>query len=181
MSDQPKKWYVLRVIAGKERKAKEYIESEIFRHNLSDYVPQILIPTEKVFSVRNGKRISKERNLYSGYVLVEAQLVGEVAHVIQNTTNVIGFLSEKGGNPVPVQESEMKRILGQIDELHGLTGELLEPFIKGESVKITDGPFSNFSGIIEEVNEEKQKMKVTVKIFGRKTPVELSFIQVEKE
>lgn len=181
MSDQSKKWYVVRAIAGKEKKAKEYIENEISRLALQEFVSQVLIPTEKVYSVRNGKRISKDRSLFPGYVLIEANLVGEIAHIIKSIPNVINFISEKNGSPVPLQESEVNRILGKMDDLYGQSEELTDPFIIGESVKIVDGPFSNFSGTIEEINEEKRKLKVTVKIFGRKTPVELSFIQVEKE
>ncbi len=181
MSDQSKKWYVVRAIAGKEKKAKEYIENEISRLALQEFVSQVLIPTEKVYSVRNGKRISKDRSLFPGYVLIEANLVGEIAHIIKSIPNVINFISEKNGSPVPLQESEVNRILGKMDDLYGQSEELTDPFIIGESVKIVDGPFSNFSGTIEEINDEKRKLKVTVKIFGRKTPVELSFIQVEKE
>jgi transcription termination/antitermination protein NusG len=181
MSDQSKKWYVVRAIAGKEKKAKEYIENEISRLALQEFVSQVLIPTEKVYSVRNGKRISKDRSLFPGYVLIEANLVGEITHIIKSIPNVINFISEKNGSPVPLQESEVNRILGKMDDLYGQSEELTDPFIIGESVKIVDGPFSNFSGTIEEINEEKRKLKVTVKIFGRKTPVELSFIQVEKE
>lgn len=181
MSDQSKKWYVVRAIAGKEKKAKEYIENEISRLALQEFVSQVLIPTEKVYSVRNGKRISKDRSLFPGYVLIEANLVGEIAHIIKSIPNVINFISEKNGSPVPLQESEINRILGKMDDLYGQSEELTDPFIIGESVKIVDGPFSNFSGTIEEINDEKRKLKVTVKIFGRKTPVELSFIQVEKE
>jgi transcriptional antiterminator NusG len=181
MSDQSKKWYVVRAIAGKEKKAKEYIENEISRLALQEFVSQVLIPTEKVYSVRNGKRISKDRCLFPGYVLIEANLVGEIAHIIKSIPNVINFISEKNGSPVPLQESEINRILGKMDDLYGQSEELTDPFIIGESVKIVDGPFSNFSGTIEEINYEKRKLKVTVKIFGRKTPVELSFIQVEKE
>ena len=181
MSDQSKKWYVVRATAGKEKKAKEYIENEISRLALQEFVSQVLIPTEKVYSVRNGKRISKDRSLFPGYVLIEANLVGEIAHIIKSIPNVINFISEKNGSPVPLQESEINRILGKMDDLYGQSEELTDPFIIGESVKIVDGPFSNFSGTIEEINDEKRKLKVTVKIFGRKTPVELSFIQVEKE
>lgn len=181
MSDQSKKWYVVRAIAGKEKKAKEYIENEISRLALQEFVSQVLIPTEKVYSVRNGKRISKDRSLFPGYVLIEANLVGEITHIIKSIPNVINFISEKNGSPVPLQESEINRILGKMDDLYGQSEELTDPFIIGESVKIVDGPFSNFSGTIEEINDEKRKLKVTVKIFGRKTPVELSFIQVEKE
>lgn len=183
MSEQVKKWYVVRAISGKEKKAKEYIESEISRRGLQEHVSQVLIPTEKVYSVRNGKRVTKERNLFPGYVLIEADLGEneEIAHIITSVPNVLDFLAEKDKKPIPMQEREVNRILGKIDELYEQSGEMTDPFIIGESVKIIDGPFSNFSGIIESINEDKKKLNVEVKIFGRKTPVELSFIQVEKE
>jgi transcription termination/antitermination protein NusG len=180
MSEQVKKWYVVRAISGKEKKVKEYMESEINRLNLQEYISQVLIPTEKVYSVRKGKKISKERNYLPGYVLIEAVLLGEIPHIIKNIPNVIGFLGSKG-EPVAMRQSEVNRILGKVDELSGQSEELNDPFIVGESVKVIDGPFNSFSGIIEEVNDEKKKLKVMVKIFGRKTPLELSFMQVEKE
>jgi transcription termination/antitermination protein NusG len=181
MSDIAKKWYVLRAIGGKEKKAKEYIESEIARLNLQDYVSQVLIPTEKVYQIRNGKKISKERNYFPGYVLVEAVLGGNTSHT-RNIPNVIGFLGTQGDQePVPLRESEVNRILGKVDELTAGDEEINVPYFVGESVKVIDGPFNSFTGIIEEVNEEKKKLKVMVKIFGRKTPLELSFMQVEKE
>lgn len=182
MSDQSKKWYVIRAISGKEGKVKEYLESEIKRLNYQDYIEQILIPTERVYQIRKGKKISKERNYIPGYVLIKAVLIGEVPHVIKNVPNVIGFLgSEKGGNPVPLRQSEVNRILGKVDEL-AEQGEFVNvPYIVGETVTVTDGPFSSFSGVIEEINEEKKRLKVMVKIFGRKTPLELGFMQVEKE
>ena len=182
MGEIEKKWYVLRAIGGKEKKVKEMIESEVSRLNLQDYVSQVLIPTEKVYQIRNGKKISKERNFFPGYVLVEAELAGEIAHILRNIPNVIGFLGgSQGGEPVPLRESEINRILGKVDELAASDEEINVPFYVGESVKVIDGPFNSFSGIIEEVNEEKKKLKVMVKIFGRKTPLELSFMQVEKE
>jgi transcription termination/antitermination protein NusG len=181
MAENIKKWYVLRAIGGKEKKVKEYIESEINRLNLRDYITQVLIPTEKVYKIRSGKKISKERNFFPGYVLVEAVLVGEIPHILQNIPNVIGFLGSKGDEPVPLRQSEVNRILGKVDELAASEEEINVPFFVGESVKVVDGPFNSFSGIIEEVNEEKKKLKVMVKIFGRKTPLELSFMQVEKE
>lgn len=180
MSDQVKKWYVVRAISGKEKKVKEYMESEINRLKLEDYISQVLIPTEKVYSVRKGKKISKERNYLPGYVLIEAVLVGEIPHIIKNIPNVIGFLGSKG-EPIPMRPAEVNRILGKVDELSDQNEEMNDPFIVGESVKVIDGPFNSFSGIIEEVNDEKKKLKVMVKIFGRKTPLELSFMQVEKE
>ncbi|MFA9390939.1 MAG: transcription termination/antitermination protein NusG [Prolixibacteraceae bacterium] len=182
MSEIQKKWYVLRSIGGKEKKAKEYIEGEIASAGLQDYVSQVLIPTEKVYQIRNGKKISKERNFFPGYLLVEAALVGEVPHILRNVTNVIGFLGDvKGGEPVPMRMSEVNRILGKVDELSERDEELTIPFVVGETIKVIDGPFNGFNGIIEEVNEEKKKLKVMVKIFGRKTPLELGFMQVEKE
>jgi len=180
MIEQVKKWYVVRAISGKERKVKEYMISEINRLNLQDYISQVLIPTEKVYSVRKGKKISKERNYLPGYVLIEAFLIGEITHIIKSIPNVIGFLGSNG-EPEPMRISEVNRILGKVDELSDQGEELNDPFIVGESVKVIDGPFNSFSGIIEEVNEEKKKLKVMVKIFGRKTPLELSFMQVEKE
>lgn len=181
-SSTGKKWYVVRAISGKERKVKDLIELEISRSNLTDHVAQVLIPTEKVFQIRNGKKISKERNFFPGYVLIEADLVGEVPHLIKGVNNVIGFLgAEKGGDPVPLRTAEVNRILGKVDELADSEEEINIPYVVGESVKVVDGPFNNFNGIIEEVNEEKKKLKVMVKIFGRKTPLELGYMQVEKE
>lgn len=181
MAENIKKWYVLRAIGGKEKKVKEYIESEIKRLGLQDYISQVLIPTEKVYKIRSGKKISKERTFFPGYVLVEAVLVGEIPHILQNIPNVIGFLGSKGDEPVPLRQSEVNRILGKVDELAASEEEINVPFFVGETVKVIDGPFNSFSGIIEEVNDEKKKLKVMVKIFGRKTPLELSFLQVEKE
>ena len=182
MADINLKWYVVRAISGKEKKVKDYIELEIDRMGLSDYVTQILIPTEKVYQIRNGKKVSKERSFFPGYVLIEACLVGEVPHVIKGITNVIGFLgAEKGGEPMPLRPSEVNRILGKVDELAESDEELTIPFVLGETVKVIDGPFNNFNGIIEDINEEKKKLKVMVKIFGRKTPLELNYMQVEKE
>lgn len=181
MSDN-KKWYVVRAISGKEKKVKLYLEDEINRLKLNDYVSQILIPTEKIYQIRNGKKMSKERSFFPGYILIEANLTGEIPHLIQNTNNVIGFLGgEKGGDPLPLRQSEVNRILGKVDELAETEEELNIPYIIGESVKVVDGPFNGFNGTIEEINEEKKKLKVMVKIFGRKQPLELSFLQVEKE
>ncbi len=182
MSENSKKWYVLRAIGGKEKKVKEYIENEIARGGFQDFVTQVLIPTEKVYQIRNGKKISKERNFYPGYVLIEAILAGEITHKLRNIPNVIGFLGDtKGGTPVPLRQYEVNRILGKVDELAETGEELNIPFVVGETVKVIDGPFNGFNGTIEIINEEKKKLQVMVKIFGRKTPLELSFLQVEKE
>ncbi|NVO20454.1 MAG: transcription termination/antitermination factor NusG [Bacteroidetes bacterium] len=180
MGDQLKKWYVVRAISGNEKKVKQYLESEINRLGLQESISQVLIPTEKVYQVRNGKKISKERNYLPGYVLVEALLVGEIPHIIRNIPGVLGFLGSKD-EPVPLRQAEVNRILGKVDELSEQGAELSVPFIVGETVTVTDGPFNSFSGVIEEINEEKKKLKVMVKIFGRKTPLELSFMQVAKE
>jgi transcriptional antiterminator NusG len=174
------KWYVLRAVSGKEAKVKEYLEAEM-KHNalLSSHVSQVLIPMEKHASMRNGKRVIKEKISLPGYVLVEAELVGDVAHTLRFIPNVLGFL---GGldNPTPVKQSDINRILGTVEETE-IQDEVNIPYMVDETVKVTDGPFSGFSGIIEEVNTEKRKLKVMVKIFGRKTPLELGFMQVEKE
>lgn len=181
MSENVKKWYVLRAIGGKEKKVKEYLENEIVRLKLQDYITQVLIPTEKVYQIRAGKKVSKERTFFPGYIIVEAALVGEVPHVLRNIPNVLGFLGTHSGEPTPIRKAEINRILGKVDELAASEEELNVPFVVGETVKVIDGPFNSFTGVIEEVNEEKRKLKVMVKIFGRKTPLELSFMQVEKE
>lgn len=176
-----KKWYVLRAIGGKEKKVKEMVDSLIASTDLGDYIAQVLIPTEKVYQIRNGKKISKERNFFPGYILLEAALIGEVAHTLRNLTNVIGFLGDGDEMATPLRLSEVNRILGKVDELAGTDEEISVPFFVGETVKVTSGPFNGFNGIIEDVNEEKKKLKVMVKIFGRKTPLELGFMDVEKE
>jgi len=181
MSEQKKKWYVVRAISGKEKKVKEYLESEIRRLSYEDKISQILIPTEKVYQIRNGKKIIKERNYFPGYVLIEVSVLeGEIQHMVKGVPNVIGFLGTKG-EPDALRSSEVKRILGKVDELGEKGEELSVPFIVGESVTVIDGPFNSFTGVIEEINEEKRKLKVMVKIFGRKTPLELGFMQVAKE
>ena len=181
MDQQSKKWYVVRAISGKEKKAKEYIESEMAKRGWSELVPQVLIPTEKVYSIRPGKKVQQERNFFPGYVLLEADLREEIIPVIQNVPNVLDFLREKDGDPIPMRPIEVKRILGNMDDQLDSDGGLLDKFIVGEPVKVIDGPFTSFSGVVEEVNEDKMKLKVTVKIFGRKTPLELNYNQVEKE
>lgn len=179
---EDKKWYVLRVISGKEKKLRDQIELEVSRSNWSDAISQILVPTEKVYKLKNGKKVISEKNLFPGYLLVEAdpkKLNGDVVSTINSTTGVIHFLGKD--NPFPLPKSEVNRILGKVDEMTETGDSASEPFLVGESVKITDGPFSDFIGTIEEVLEDKKKLRVTVKIFGRKTPVELNFMQVEKQ
>ena len=181
MEQQAKKWYVVRAISGKEKKAKEYIESEIAKRGWQEFVPQVLIPTEKVYSIRNGKKVVKDRNYFPGYVLNEANLLDEVIPVIQNVPNVLDFLREREGKPIAMRPAEINRILGKMDDQLESADNSLERYIVGETVKVIDGPFNSFVGVIEEVNDEKKKLKVNVKIFGRKTPLELTFNQVEKE
>ena len=166
MSEIKKQWYVVRAIGGKENKVKEYIEAEIRHNHLEDYISQVLIPTEKVYTIRNGKKVSKEKVSYPGYVLVEAAFVGQIPIIIRNTPNVLGFLGDT---------KEDSRKMNAMEEENEV------PFFVGETVKVTDGPFSSFQGTIEAVDNERKKLTVSVKIFGRKTPMELSFTQVEKE
>lgn len=195
------KWYVLRAISGQEKKVKTYMENELARQGVLDSVPQILIPTEKIYEIRKGKKVIREKNLFPGYILVEADLAGEVSHILTSTPGVIGFLQAnneevevtkvEGGKvkktkvivkkPVPINQAEVNRILGKVDELSETEEEMKIPFVVGESVKVIDGPFNNFSGVIDEINEDKKKLKVMVKIFGRKNLLELSYMQVEKE
>lgn len=176
-----KKWYSLRVISGKERKIKERIELEVKRAGWDDVVTQVLVPSEKVYKIRNGKKVILERNILPGYILLEADPIrfsAEIVQGISNMPNVIHFLGRQ--TPIPMQESEANRMLGKVDDSQGLVESMVEPFIEGEMVKIIDGPFNDFVGDIKEINEEKKKLKVIVKIFGRGTEVELNFMQVEK-
>ena len=169
MAQTGKKWYVLRAVSGKEGKVKEYLEALMKKDELlAANVGEILLPTEKYAQLRNGKRVVKEKLFLPGYVLVEANLQGEVAHTLRFMPNVLGFL---GGldNPTPVRQADINRILGTAEDITIKSEEVAIPFTVDEAVKVTDGPFSGFSGIIEE------------KIFGRKTPLELSYNQVEKE
>jgi len=180
------KWYVVRVVSGQEKKIKSYLETEIGRQNLQEYIPQVLIPSEKVYKMRNGKKRVRERNFFPGYVIVSADLThGEAHHTVTSIPGVIGFLGSNDGGasktPVPLRQSEINRILGKVDETDEFEEKLDTPFIVGESVKVMDGPFSGFTGTVEEVFEERKKLNVMVKIFGRNTPVELNYMQVEKQ
>jgi len=179
------KWYVLRVVSGQEKKIKSYLEMEVERSKLEEFVPQVLIPSEKVYEMRNGKKRVREKNFFPGYVLVSADLSnGEAYHSVNNIPGVIGFLGGNGTgqskDPVALRQSEVNRILGKVDQIDEFEERLETPFIKGESVKVMDGPFSGFTGSVEEIFEDKKKLNVMVKIFGRNTPVELSYMQVEK-
>ena len=175
------KWYVLKAISGQESKVKTYIETEIKRVGYESYVTQVIIPTEKVIQMRNGKKILKERPYYPGYLMVEANLTGEIPHMIKNIPGVISFLSlTKGGDPVPMRKSEVNRMIGRMDELSEFAVDVEIPFVVGESIKVIDGPFNGFNGVIEKIHEDKKKLEVKVRIFGRETPLELSYMQVEK-
>ena len=175
------KWYVVRAVSGQENKVKAYIETETARLGMADYISQVLVPTEKVVQVKDGKKIAKEKVYFPGYIMIEANLTGEIPHIIKSIPGVIGFLGEtKGGDAVPLRQSEVNRMLGKVDELSIKEDSVAIPYSNGETVKVIDGPFNGFNGTIEKVNEEKRKLEVMVKIFGRKTPLELSFMQVEK-
>jgi len=183
MSESKRGWYVLRAISGKEAKVKEVLDAQIKNTDLGNYLFQVLIHTEKVMTVRNGKKIVKERNLYSGYVFIEADLCGEVIHQLSNTTNVIDFLRgrEKGSQPERLRQSEVMRMLGAADELEETSDSEINDYIVGETVKVNEGPFNGFTGTIEKVDREKKKLIVMVKIFGRPNPLELDNSQVERE
>ncbi|MBD5176860.1 MAG: transcription termination/antitermination protein NusG [Muribaculaceae bacterium] len=183
MAEVSNEWYVLRAISGKEAKVKEVLDAQIKNSNLGRYVSQVLIPTEKVLTTRNGKKVVKERVLYSGYVFIQARLTGEVEYELRNTTNVIDFLRgrAKGAKPEVLREAEVMRMMGRADDLQVPVDEVLADFMIGESVKVMAGPFKDFSGVITDVNTERRKLKVEVKIFGRGTELELDYSQVEKE
>ena len=188
MSEIARKWYVLRTAGSKEKKAVEYIEVQIKAMGWRANIPQVLIPTEKVYQIKGGKKISKERTILPGYILLETEAItGEMIHMLRNVPGVSGFIEEerivdgvRKKVPVPMRPAEVKRILGKIDELTASDEELEVAFYVGEMVKVIDGPFNSFSGTIEDVSNEQKKLKVMVKIFGRQTPLELNFTQVEK-
>ena len=176
------KWYVLRVVSGKERKVKEYLDKEISRSAFEKIVKQVFLPVEKVYKVQNGKKVMRERNYYPGYVMVEivgGKMNDDLRELIVGTNSVIHFLGKE--NPIALRKAEVNKMLGRMDEMAEAGGvSMVEPFIIGETIKIVEGPFNDFNGVIEDVNDEKKKLKVTVKIFGRSTPVELNYMQVEK-
>jgi len=191
-ADEPKqerdtKWYVLRVVSGKERKVKEYLDKDIVRNGWDKYITQVFLPVEKVYKVVNGKKVMRERNFYPGYIMLEVltgKLTDDMVQHLSNISNVMHFLTDgKGskGNIISLRKAEVNKMLGKVDEMSEAGGMvMIEPFIIGETIKIIDGPFNDFNGVIEEVNDEKKKLKVQVKIFGRATPVELNYMQVEK-
>jgi len=174
------KWYVVRTFSGHENKVKTLLENELAdNEQLHAKIQEILVPMEKVFEVKDGKKKSKTKNFFPGYILVNADLDNQVKEFILNTASVMGFLGTRN-NPNPLQPEEVKRIVGRISQDE--SSERMETiFRSGDLVKIIDGPFNNFSGTVQEVNEEKMKIKVMVSIFGRKTPVEIDFVQAELE
>ena len=183
MAENNYKWYVLRAISGKENKVKEYIEGALVTSTLfKEYVSQVLIPTEKVVVLRGNKRVVKERNMLPGYVLVECNLTDECYPLLRNIPNVLGFLSDGKSTikPKPVTQAEINRLVGNVDEA-AIEAVLDETYLVGERVKVTDGPFNGFEGVINEVSQEKRKLKVVVTIFDRQTPLELGYDQVAKE
>ena len=179
MENTGKNWFVVKTYSGHENKVKAYIENESKIQGLSERIAQVLIPAEKVFEIKNGKKKTKVKNFFPVYVLVEAQLDKEVKHLILNTPSVLSFVGSKN-EPVPLQYEEVTRILGKIDERRNVELSAV-PYRVGDAVKVTNGPFNNFNGFVQEVHEEKLKIKVMVSIFGRKTPIELDFSQVELE
>lgn len=180
------KWYVLRVVSGKERKVKEYLDKEVNRSGWSETIKQVFLPMEKVYKVQNGKKVMREKNYFPGYVMIEVsdgKLNDDMVQHISNVSNVMHFLTDgKGakGNIISLRKAEVNKMLGKVDEMNDQGIVMNEPFIVGETIKIIEGPFNDFNGVIEEVNDDKKKLKVTVKIFGRSTPVELNYMQVEK-
>ena len=188
MSDM--KWYVLRTAGGKEKKAAEYLQKEIERSKIQDQVSQVLVPVKKEIVTRNGKRKAVDKLLFPGYVLIQAELSAKLENIIRNLVpGMSGFLTEKRNTtgaqferiPVPIRDEEVQRILGVQDENADSAAETVVNYEIGESVKIIDGPFSGFSGTVDEILEDRSKVKVIVVIFGRKTQLELNFTQVTKE
>lgn len=183
------KWFCIRTISGQEKKVKQYLDSEIKRLHLDHFIESILIPTEKVFEVRNGKKVTRERPYLPGYIFMKFSdvafsgdvLIPEIVQAIKDVPGIVSFVGDnKGQHPVALREDEVARLMGKASELDEM-GEVMEnPFAVGETIKVIDGAFSGFSGTIEEVNDEKKKLKVMVKIFGRNTPLELSYLQVER-
>ncbi|MBX2931535.1 MAG: transcription termination/antitermination factor NusG [Chitinophagaceae bacterium] len=180
------KWYVLRVVSGKERSVKEYLDKDIARNNWTKIIKQVFLPMEKVYKVQNGKKVMREKNYFPGYVMLEVlkgKLSDDIVQHISNISNIMHFLTDgKGskGNIISLRENEVNKMLGRVDEMNDGGISISEPYIVGETIKIIEGPFNDFNGVIEEVNDEKKKLKVVVKIFGRSTPVELNYMQVEK-
>lgn len=183
MKNFEKKWYILKTLTGRENKVKSYIENIIIKNNnFGNQIGKILVPVEKIFKFKNGKKIQRNKIYYNGYVMIEVNLSGEILYAIKNAPGVVYFLGEgKKGKPIPMRKNEVIKMLSILNDSSVVDDGMIKiPFIVGESVKVIDGPFNGFNGTIEKINEEKRKVELSVLIFGRKTPLEVNFIQIEK-
>ena len=173
-------WYSLRVMSGKEKSIETSILREVDEKDISSEVEEIFVPFEKIVQVRNNKKQIKEKMFFPGYILIKMNLTANTKYIVENTPGVLSFVGPKGKSPVPLRDNEIKRIFGEVERKEGV--EILEaPFKNGDAIKVIAGPFIDFTGFVENVNEDKQKVKVSVSIFGRPTPIELDFFQVELE
>lgn len=172
------RWYVVNVYSGFEKKVAEHVQEQANKQGLADQIEMVLVPTEEVVEVKKGAKVTSERQFFPGYILIKMQLTDELWHLVRHTPKVSGFLGARG-KPVPVSQAEVDRILAQVQEGVEKPKSTIT-FEVGEQVRVSEGPFSTFSGIVEEVDEDKQRLKVSVSIFGRSTPIDLDFIQVEK-
>ncbi|MBR4134907.1 MAG: transcription termination/antitermination factor NusG [Bacteroidales bacterium] len=183
MAEADRKWYVIKAVTGTEKKVKNNIEIELELTGKTDMVTRVLIPTEKVYhTTKSGKKVYTERNYFPSYIFVEAEMTGEIRGLLLNVPGVLGFVGckRKTDPPVALRPAEVSRLLGKVDELMSEDSAYIQPFVEGEEIRVIDGPFNTFNGIIESIDTERKKLKIMVKIFGRKTPVELNFMQVEK-
>ena len=179
-SEIKKDWYSLRVISGKERVVEESIAYEAKMNDIADTISEVFVPFEKIVEIKNNKKVLKEKVFFPGYILISMDMNSLTKHVIENIQYVIRFVGPKGKDPIPLRESEIKRIFGEVERKEGRE-VLVTPFKKDDHVKIIAGPFIDFNGVVEELNDDKQKVKVVISIFGRLTPVELDYFQVELE
>ena len=173
-------WYVIQAYSGYEQKVKAALEERIMLNNLSEKFGEILIPTEQIVELKAGTKKTTERKFFPGYILIQMEMTPKSKYVVENSPGVMSFVGPKGKPPIPLRESEVKRIFGEVANKEGRE-KLITPFKKGDFVKVIAGPFIDFSGTVDEVNDEKQKVKIEISIFGRPTPVELDYIQVEIE
>ena len=173
-------WYSLRVISGKEKSAEEHILREADNNKITNEIEEVFVPYEKVVEMRNNKKRIKEKMFFPGYVLIKMNLNVNTKYIVENSPGVLSFVGPKGKNPVPLRDDEIKRIFGEVERKEGL-GVVVSPFKNGDAIKVVAGPFIDFTGFIENINEDKQKVKVSVSIFGRPTPIELDFFQIELE